>query len=64
MARSLALHNEILYAAFEHNGGVVYSTMGDGMAVAVPVRGRGNEGGRWRRSGPSWRRPGRPRQGC
>ena len=34
MARSLALHNETLYAAFEHNGGVVFSTMGDGMAVA------------------------------
>ncbi len=36
MARSLALHNETLYAAFEHNGGVVFSTMGDGMAVAFP----------------------------
>jgi predicted ATPase/class 3 adenylate cyclase len=36
MARSLALHNETLCAAFEHNGGVVYSTMGDGMAVAFP----------------------------
>jgi class 3 adenylate cyclase len=34
MARSLALHNETLHAAFEHNGGVVFSTMGDGMAAA------------------------------
>jgi predicted ATPase/class 3 adenylate cyclase len=34
MARSLVLHNEMLYAAFEHHGGVPFSTMGDGMAVA------------------------------
>ena len=34
MARSLVLHNETLHAAFERNGGVVFSTMGDGMAVA------------------------------
>ena len=34
MARSLALHDEALRAAFERNGGVVFSTMGDGMAVA------------------------------
>jgi len=33
MARSLALHNETLRAAFGHHGGVVYSTMGDGMVV-------------------------------
>ena len=33
MARSLTLHNETLRAAFGHHGGVVYSTMGDGMAV-------------------------------
>jgi predicted ATPase/class 3 adenylate cyclase len=36
MARALAMHNEILHAAFVHHGGVVYSTMGDGMAVAFP----------------------------
>ena len=34
MARSLVLHNETLHAAFARNGGVVFSTMGDGMAVA------------------------------
>jgi len=34
MARSLDLHNETLRAAFEHHGGVLFSTMGDGMAVA------------------------------
>jgi class 3 adenylate cyclase len=34
MARSLALHDQTLRAAFSHHGGVVYSTMGDGMAVA------------------------------
>jgi predicted ATPase/class 3 adenylate cyclase len=34
MARSLALHDETLRAAFKRNGGVVFSTMGDGMAVA------------------------------
>ena len=34
MARSLVLHNEILRAAFARHGGVVFSTMGDGMAVA------------------------------
>ena len=34
MARSLVLHNETLHAAFGHQGGVVFSTMGDGMAVA------------------------------
>jgi predicted ATPase/class 3 adenylate cyclase len=34
MARSLALHDRTLRAAFGHYGGVVYSTMGDGMAVA------------------------------
>jgi len=34
MARSLVLHNEMLDAAFGHHGGVVFSTMGDGMAVA------------------------------
>jgi Adenylate cyclase, family 3 (some proteins contain HAMP domain) len=34
MARSLVLHNETLHAAFGHHGGVVFSTMGDGMAVA------------------------------
>jgi predicted ATPase/class 3 adenylate cyclase len=33
MARSLAFHDETLRAAFDRNGGVVYSTMGDGMAV-------------------------------
>jgi class 3 adenylate cyclase len=33
MARSLALHNETLRTAFGHHGGVVYSTMGDGMVV-------------------------------
>jgi predicted ATPase/class 3 adenylate cyclase len=33
MARSLALHNETLRATFERHGGVVYSTMGDGMGV-------------------------------
>jgi predicted ATPase/class 3 adenylate cyclase len=32
-ARSLALHDQTLRAAFGHHGGVVYSTMGDGMAV-------------------------------
>ena len=36
MARALALHNETLRAAFGHHGGVVYSTMGDGMVVAFP----------------------------
>jgi len=34
MARSLVLHNETLRAAFIRHGGVVFSTMGDGMAVA------------------------------
>ena len=34
MARSLVLHNETLHAAFGHHGGVVFSTMGDEMAVA------------------------------
>ena len=34
MARSLVLHNEMLHAAFGHHGGAVFSTMGDGMAVA------------------------------
>jgi predicted ATPase/class 3 adenylate cyclase len=34
MARSLVLHNETLHAAFARHGGVVFSTMGDGMAVA------------------------------
>src|SRR5215470_17646626 len=34
MARSLVLHNETLHAAFGHHGGVVFSAMGDGMAVA------------------------------
>jgi len=34
MARSLVLHNETLHAAFTRHGGVVFSTMGDGMAVA------------------------------
>src|SRR2546429_1620861 len=34
MARSLVLHNETLHAAFGRHGGVVFSTMGDGMAVA------------------------------
>jgi predicted ATPase/class 3 adenylate cyclase len=33
MARSLTLHNEALRAAFRRHGGMVYSTMGDGMAV-------------------------------
>src|SRR6266576_2111512 len=34
MARSLVLHNETLHAAFGHHGGAVFSTMGDGVAVA------------------------------
>ena len=34
MARSLVLHDETLHAAFGHHGGVVFSTMGDEMAVA------------------------------
>jgi len=34
MARALVLHNETLHAAFGHRGGVVFSTMGDEMAVA------------------------------
>jgi predicted ATPase/class 3 adenylate cyclase len=34
MAGSMALHDETLRAAFEHHGGMVFSTMGDGMAVA------------------------------
>jgi predicted ATPase/class 3 adenylate cyclase len=34
MTRALVLHNEILHAAFGHHGGVVFSTMGDEMAVA------------------------------
>src|ERR1700759_4245229 len=34
MARSLVLHNQTFHAAFGHHGGVVFSTMGDGMAVA------------------------------
>ena len=34
MARALVLHNETLHAAFGHHGGVVFSTMGDEMAVA------------------------------
>jgi predicted ATPase/class 3 adenylate cyclase len=34
MARALVLHNETLHAAFAHHGGVVFSRMGDGMAVA------------------------------
>jgi class 3 adenylate cyclase len=34
MARSLVLHNETLHDAFGHHGGAVFSTMGDGMAVA------------------------------
>jgi predicted ATPase/class 3 adenylate cyclase len=34
MARSLALHDQTLRAAFSHHGGVVCSMMGDGMAVA------------------------------
>jgi predicted ATPase/class 3 adenylate cyclase len=33
MAGSLALHDQTLRAAFGHHGGVVYSAMGDGMAV-------------------------------
>src|SRR6201985_3630015 len=34
MARSLVLHNQTFHAAFGHHGGAVFSTMGDGMAVA------------------------------
>ena len=34
MARALVLHNATLHAAFGHHGGVVFSTMGDEMAVA------------------------------
>jgi predicted ATPase/class 3 adenylate cyclase len=34
MARSVALYDEALHAAFGHHGGVVFSAMGDGMAVA------------------------------
>ncbi|MGH3122981.1 MAG: DUF4062 domain-containing protein, partial [Streptosporangiaceae bacterium] len=34
MARSLILHNETLHSAFGYHGGVVFSTMGDEMAVA------------------------------
>ncbi|HJY58150.1 MAG TPA: DUF4062 domain-containing protein, partial [Streptosporangiaceae bacterium] len=34
MARSLVVHNETLHAVFGHHGGVVFSAMGDGMAVA------------------------------
>jgi predicted ATPase/class 3 adenylate cyclase len=34
MARALVLHYETLHAAFGHHGGVVFSTMGDEMAVA------------------------------
>jgi predicted ATPase/class 3 adenylate cyclase len=34
MTLSLSLHNETLHAAFEHHGGVLFSTMGDGIAVA------------------------------
>jgi class 3 adenylate cyclase len=34
MARSLVLHDETLRAAFARHGGVLFSTMGDGMAVA------------------------------
>jgi len=33
MAQALALHDEALRAAFARHGGVVYSAMGDGMAV-------------------------------
>jgi len=52
MARSLVLHNETLHAAFGHHGGAVFSTMGDGMAVAFSSAARGGGGRRWRRSGP------------
>jgi predicted ATPase/class 3 adenylate cyclase len=34
MARALVLHNETLHAAFGRHSGVVFSTMGDEMAVA------------------------------
>ena len=33
-ARALLLHNETLHAVFEHHGGMVFSTTGEGMAVA------------------------------
>jgi predicted ATPase/class 3 adenylate cyclase len=33
MAQALALHDDTLRTAFRHHGGVVYSAMGDGMAV-------------------------------
>jgi predicted ATPase/class 3 adenylate cyclase len=34
MARSVALHDHTLRAAFEHHGGVVFSAVGDQMAIA------------------------------
>jgi len=60
MTRSLALHDQTLRAAFGHHGGVVYSTMGDGMAVVFSSRRRGRC---WRRSRPCWPRRGRRRPG-
>jgi predicted ATPase/class 3 adenylate cyclase len=36
MARSVALHDQTLRAAFERHGGVVFSAMSDGMAIAFP----------------------------
>jgi predicted ATPase/class 3 adenylate cyclase len=36
MARAVALHDETLHVAFEQYGGVVFSAMGGGMAVAFP----------------------------
>jgi predicted ATPase/class 3 adenylate cyclase len=35
-ARAVVLHNETLQAVFERHGGTVFSTTGDGMAVAFP----------------------------
>jgi class 3 adenylate cyclase len=34
MARSLVLHDQTLRVAFARHGGVLFSTTGDGMAVA------------------------------
>src|SRR4029453_14050727 len=57
MARSLVLHNETLHAAFARHGGVVFSTMGDGMAVAFSSAagaGRGALGARQALMAGAW----------
>jgi len=44
MARSPVLHNETLHAAFEHHGGVVFSTMGRRTSRSAVIGGSGLRG--------------------